>query len=263
MVYLRRTRFIIDSSFPLALRGIIRPLERFLEQFRNGFKSIRLLTFHEVCSYGSSTIPEQLYPGSFISRCTGLQDLILDFRLCHLLRFSDDDDESPEKSGKENPAAELLSTAGIEDRWGLRGLYRMEKLKFVQFRCLVEHGQLARYRLEKISFLDLPKERRIHVHREAIKLPNKRTRRYDVPIRNLPPTAPALRDISGFILSCRQVYKEVEHEVVRAVYAYLYHALQAGWLRITKSRPLGLPWPDSFSETVHIVFTIEIPAETY
>lgn len=116
---------------------------------------------------------------------------------------------------------------------------------------------------QKISYLDLPAELRTCIYREAIKLPNMRTRWYDIPIRNLQPTAPALRDISGFILSCRQVYKEVERQVVRAVYAYLHFPLQAGWLRITKSWPLGLPWPDYFFETVHIVFAIEIPADAY
>lgn len=150
ILYLRRTRFIFDGSFPLTLRSIIRPRERFLEQFRKGFKSIRLLTFHEGYCCGSSTIPEQFYPGSFISRCTGLQDLILNFRLCHLLRFFNDDD-SLEKRGGESPAAELLSRAGIEDWWGLRGLYRMVKLNCVQLCCLVEHGQLARYRLRSLE----------------------------------------------------------------------------------------------------------------
>jgi hypothetical protein len=92
MTYLRRTRLVFDKSRPLTRQSTMRPLEHFLAQFRRGFKYVRMLNFHEVPCYGSSTIPEFFYPANLVSGCTGLRGLILDFRLCHLLRFVDDDD---------------------------------------------------------------------------------------------------------------------------------------------------------------------------
>ncbi|KAH3919788.1 hypothetical protein HBH56_018780 [Parastagonospora nodorum] len=102
MTYLRRTRLVFDKSRPLTRQSIMRPLEHL---FKRGFESIRMLTSREASCYGSSTIPEFFYPGNFISGCTGLQDLILGFRPCHLLRFIDEDD-LPENPGGESPTPE-------------------------------------------------------------------------------------------------------------------------------------------------------------
>ncbi|KAH4943185.1 hypothetical protein HBI79_014970 [Parastagonospora nodorum] len=93
-------------SFSLICRDLQEDITRPLEHlFKRGFESIRMLTSREASCYGSSTIPEFFYPGNFISGCTGLQDLILGFRPCHLLRFIDEDD-LPENPGGESPTPE-------------------------------------------------------------------------------------------------------------------------------------------------------------
>jgi hypothetical protein len=93
LVYLQRTRFVFDNIDRRITAATIKPLEEFLASFERGFESIRMLTFYEVAHFGSSMFTERTYPASLVSRCFGLRQLELEFRLAHILRFESMEDE--------------------------------------------------------------------------------------------------------------------------------------------------------------------------
>lgn len=148
LIFVQRTRLVFDNLCPQTVRIAIQPLENFIAKFEHGFKSIRMLTFHDIRRYGSIRYPDEVYPAKLVLRCTGLQDLAVDFRIATLLRFTIDDSSGNEEA-ELSPA--LLSTAEIEYRWNLQGLFAMAKLRSVRFRCLVAPWQLWRYNVGSLD----------------------------------------------------------------------------------------------------------------
>ncbi|KAH7091565.1 hypothetical protein FB567DRAFT_518974 [Paraphoma chrysanthemicola] len=146
LIYLQRTRFIFDDVYPRTVRGAIQPLENFLNRFERGFESIRMLTFHGVKSFGSLSFQEDVYPARFVKRCTGLRDLVIEFRFSHLLKFEARDDDEQDET-----RARLLTMEEIRTRWRLEGLFGMEKLKVVRFRCAVARWHMEDYGFESVD----------------------------------------------------------------------------------------------------------------
>jgi hypothetical protein len=143
LIYLQRTRFIFDDMFPRTVEYGVQPLEAFLHRFDRGFESIRMLTFHDVSRFGSARLPDDRSPATFITRCTGLRDLVIQFRFSYLLHFEVVDEEMDVE-----PRVRLLKKSEIKDRWGLDGLFEMEKLESVRFKCAVARWHMDDYNFE-------------------------------------------------------------------------------------------------------------------
>jgi hypothetical protein len=102
-----------------------------------------MLTFHDVARFGSAQSPDGRYSATFITRCTGLHDLVIQFRFSLLLHFEVVDEEMDVE-----PRMRLLKKSEIKDRWGLDGLFEMEKLKSVRYKCAVARWHMEGYNFE-------------------------------------------------------------------------------------------------------------------
>jgi hypothetical protein len=153
-IYLQRTRLVFDDLWPLTIAKAVRPLQDFLLRLDRGYESIRMLTFHEVSRFGSARLPDEIYPGKFITRCTGLQDLVIDFRFSHLLTFRVVADADEEDGGGNTSVATVvrpLTKEELQERWGLGGLFGLENLRSVRFRCTIARWQLEDYGLGSLE----------------------------------------------------------------------------------------------------------------
>jgi hypothetical protein len=151
LVYLQRTRLVFDDLWSTTITSAIRPLEEFLARFDRSYECIRMLTFHEVSRFGSSRSPDALYPAKFITLCTGLQDLVIHFRFSHLIQFNDtvvarNSGDSESDSGAASDVR-LLTKEELRHRWGLAGLFALQRLNSVRFCCTVARWQQDEYRL--------------------------------------------------------------------------------------------------------------------
>jgi hypothetical protein len=75
----------------------------------------------------------------------------------------------------------------------------------------------------------------------------------DLPYQNAPVTAPTtldIRNISGSIMSCRQIYGEVEHETMSHIKDYLTSARFTQWRNTRKYRAISFPASTHFSDTI-------------
>jgi hypothetical protein len=111
LIYLQRTRLVFDGLYPITVGLAIQPLEGFLTKYEGGFESIRMLTFFAVTQFGRDSDLDEIYPATFLSRYTGLQDLV------------------------------------IESRWDLSSLFSLVNLKTVKFRCAIHDWQPDDYKL--------------------------------------------------------------------------------------------------------------------
>jgi len=134
LVYLQRTRLVLDDLYSLNVASAIESLDAFLDQFHGSYECIRMLTFCKVQRFGDTRFPDEIYAANFVSRCSGLQDLLIDFRLSYLLRFCYVDEQA---FMDDKPLVRLLTKATIKVRWGLRVLFSMNKLTSAKFRCTV------------------------------------------------------------------------------------------------------------------------------
>jgi hypothetical protein len=81
----------------------------------------------------------------------------------------------------------------------------------------------------------------------------------DLPYQNAPVTAPTalvIRNISGFIMSCRQIYREVEDEAMECINDYLTSARFVQWRDTSNSYVIGFPTPTRFSDTISLRFDV-------
>jgi len=156
LIYLQRTWLVFDNLWLPTVGRSIRPLEEFLARFDRSYNSIRMLTFHEVSHFGSSTSPETLYPGKFVARCAGLQDLIIHFRFSRLIcynetavaRYSGNLESAHSRSnGGVLSHVRMLTEEELRNRWGFAGIFALERLRTVQFCCTVPRWQQDEHRL--------------------------------------------------------------------------------------------------------------------
>jgi hypothetical protein len=135
LIYLQRTRLVFDDLYPITVGLAIRPLEGFLTKYEGGFESIRMLTFFAMTQFGRDGDLDEIYPATFLSRYTGLQDLVIELRLSYIIIF--------DHRGKPR----LLTKQEIKSRWDLSSLFSLVNLKTVQFRCAIHDWQPDDYKL--------------------------------------------------------------------------------------------------------------------
>jgi hypothetical protein len=119
-----------------------------------------------------------------------------------------------------------------------------------------------------MDFMNLPPELRLRIYNQIMKLADRPHRQgsgvaprgslfHDYIIIDIPPPTPAtLRAFSAFLMSCKLIYPEFEHEAIKAVHSFLEAEVQPTWLSMPPQMPLVLPTPTRLKNTINMTFCI-------